>query len=67
LNVVREATTRRKSKLPWSVQLEQGQIRTKDFGVLKEEAVSQARNKLLATESQIKKLRALQSSHRKAQ
>jgi hypothetical protein len=45
-----------------STTIDHGLIRTKDFGILKTEMVSPMVLKLLATESQIKKLRALQSS-----
>jgi hypothetical protein len=46
-----------------STTVDDGQIQTKDFGILKEEMVSPMILKLFATESQIKKLRALQSSY----
>jgi hypothetical protein len=45
-----------------STTIDHGRIQTKDFGVLKLETGSNMAGKLLATESQIKKLRALQQA-----
>ncbi len=46
-----------------STTVDRGLIRTKDIGILKTKSGGPMANRLLATEGQIKKLRALQSSN----